>query len=168
MAATWADTVKARIESVLAKGHGLLDEVAHLAADVGHAVETVAPVAAAVDPNTPFTAMAVFRPSRFLPVLGIVYGGAYALNYIAMSRIEASRMALITRSAIVFTALYMVAMALLLHYGSIPSIVQAPAALLVISGSYLASHRRTREGAGGPGEGRVRGGGTGRLSRLRR
>lgn len=125
-------------------------------------------VAAAVDPNTPFTAMAVFRPNPFLPVLGIVYGGAYALNYIAMSRIEASRMALITRSAIVFTALYMVAMALLLHYGSIPSIVQAPAALLVISGSYLASHRRTREGGGGPGEGRVRGRGTGRLSRLRR
>lgn len=104
-------------------------------------------IAAAADPKVALTATAVLRPSRFLPVLGVVYGGAYALNYIAMSRIEASRMALITRSAIVFTALYMVLLALLFHFGSPPSIVQAPAAILVILGSYLASRGPRSNGA---------------------
>ncbi|HUX20161.1 MAG TPA: hypothetical protein VMW69_02910 [Spirochaetia bacterium] len=98
----------------------------------------------AIDRSAHFTLASFFLPSTFTPVLGLIYGGAYALNYIAMSRIEASRMALITRSSIVFTALYMFIAATLFHYGSAPSLLQLPAAFLVILGAYLATRPAPR------------------------
>lgn len=107
----------------------------------------VASLLALLDPAVAFTPTGVLLPNPFMAELGLVYGGAYALNYIAMSRIEASRMALITRSSIVFTACYMVIASAALGIGHPPSIVQAPSALLVIVGAYLATRRRSPPGS---------------------
>ena len=81
----------------------------------------------------------------FILVLGLIYGAAYSLNYIAMNRIEASIMVLVTSSCSVFTAFYMLIGAGVFQFGTFPSWIQAPAAVMVITGSYFAAKADTKK-----------------------
>lgn len=94
---------------------------------------------AAIAPSPETTIVGFFMLRPFILVLGLLYGCAYTLNYIALSRIEASRMALIAPSSTAFTGLYVTAGFLLFGYGRLPALIQLPSALLVIFGAYLAA-----------------------------
>ncbi len=94
---------------------------------------------AVIVPASSATLAGFFMLKPFILVLGLLYGCAYTLNYIALSRIEASRMALIAPSSTAFTGLYMTAGVLLFGYGRLPALIQLPSALLVIFGAYLAA-----------------------------
>jgi len=79
----------------------------------------------------------------FVIILGLIYGVAYSMRYIAMTSLEASRLILISRLSSVFTGFYML-IGGAFGVGQYPSWIQAPAATLVVLGSYLAARVEKR------------------------